>query len=57
MKKTKVSTREAAELLGVCVQRVQAKIKQGHFPGACMCECGRSMLIPRKDLKLVKRRA
>jgi hypothetical protein len=44
------NSREAADLLGVCVQRIHAKIKQGHFPGAHYCECGKGYLIPESDI-------
>ena len=47
----KYSTKEAAEILGVCPQRIAAKLKQGHFPGAHNCECGRSILIPEHDVR------
>jgi len=47
----KFNVREAAAYLGVCVQRIHAKIKQGHFSGAHHCECGNSYLIPETDIK------
>lgn len=47
----KFSAKEAAAFLGVCIQRIHAKIKQGHFPGAHHCECGNSYLIPEVDIK------
>lgn len=47
----KFNVREAAAFLGVCVQRIHAKIRQGHFPGAHNCECGKSYLIPETDVK------
>lgn len=46
----KYSTKEVAKILGVCHQRIFAKIKQGHFPGSHNCECGRSILIPEHDV-------
>ena len=46
----KYSTKEAAAKLGLCQQRILAKIKQGHFPSAHNCECGRSILITETDL-------
>jgi hypothetical protein len=46
----KYSTKEAAKKLGLCPQRILAKIKQGHFPSAHTCECGRSILITETDL-------
>ena len=52
----KFSAREAAKFLGVCVQRIHAKIKQGHFPGAHHCECGKSYLIPESDVKQQSKR-
>lgn len=50
--------REVARILGVCHQRIAAKLKQGHFPNSYMCECGRSTLIPLEDINknLKKRR-
>ncbi len=47
----RVTTKEAAKILGVCAQRIDAKILQGHFPGFSWCECGRSRLIPLEELK------
>ena len=53
----KYSTKEVAKILGVCHQRIFAKLKQGHFPGSHHCECGRSILIPEHDvLKQPKKR-
>lgn len=49
--KKRLTTREAAEKLGVCVQRISAKIQQGHFPGVTNCECGRSIMIPISDIE------
>ena len=46
----KFNVRETAIFLGVCVQRIHAKIKQGHFPGAHHCECGKGYLIPENDI-------
>lgn len=48
--KENLTTREVAEILGVCQQRVQAKLRDGHFPNAFLCPCERTTLIPRKDL-------
>lgn len=45
------TTKQVARLLGVCSQRILAKIKQGHFPGAHTCECGRSLLIPQQEVE------
>jgi len=50
MKKVRLTTAQAAIELDVCVQRVAAKIAQGHFPGAGRCECGRSMMIPAREV-------
>jgi excisionase family DNA binding protein len=55
MKKKKLTTAEAAELLGVCKQRIDAKLKQGHFPNHKRCDCGRSILIPAADIELDRR--
>jgi hypothetical protein len=51
MNKRKVTTVEAAALLDVCQQRIAAKVKQGHFPHHCRCECGRSIMIPVEDIE------
>lgn len=50
MTKKLFTTKEMAELLGLCQQRITAKIRQGHFPNARPCECGRSIMIPESDL-------
>ncbi len=50
-KEKRYTTKEAADYLGLCVQRVVQKTEKGHFPGACWCECTRSRLIPLSDLK------
>ena len=47
------TTKEVAARLGVCDQRVHAKIKQGHFPNHSRCECGRTIMIPEQDLSLI----
>ena len=48
-----LTTEAVAERLGLSVQRIQAKVRQGHFPNHTLCECGRrSTLIPETDLKL-----
>lgn len=44
------TTPEVAKLLGICKQRVHRKLKDGHFPHAALCECGRTTLIPKKDI-------
>lgn len=41
---------EVALMLGVCNQRIGAKLKQGHFPNAELCECGRTTMIPVDDI-------
>ena len=51
----RLTTAEAAVELNVCKQRIDAKIKQGHFPNYGRCECGRTILIPREDVELDKR--
>jgi len=53
--KKKLTIAEAAELLGVCKQRIDAKLKQGHFPNHKRCECCRSILIPAQDIELDRR--
>lgn len=50
MKKPRLTTREAAKRLGVCVQRVASRIKQGHFPNHERCECGMTIMIPESDI-------
>lgn len=55
MTKKKLTIAEAAAVLGVCKQRVDAKIKQGHFPNHATCECGRAILIPSEDVELDRR--
>jgi excisionase family DNA binding protein len=55
MKKKRLTTAEAAAALGVCKQRIDAKIKQGHFPNHTRCECGRAILIPAADVELDRR--
>lgn len=47
----KHTTKEVAKQLGVCEQRIRARIKQGHFPHAKRCDCGQSWLIPERDLQ------
>lgn len=48
----RLTTQQAAKELGVCKQRVFSKLQQGHFPGAGVCECGRTIMIPREDIEL-----
>lgn len=50
MKKNRLTVREAAKALNVCQQRISTKYKSNHFPGAGLCECGRSIMIPRSDI-------
>ena len=42
----RISTREAAEYLGLSKQRVTAKIAAGHFSGVSPCECGLTTMLP-----------
>lgn len=57
-KAQRISTPKAATLLGVCHQRLSALVKQGRFPNAASCECGRSIMIPVTDLQAeINRRA
>lgn len=51
MLKERVTTQEAAKQMGVCKQRITAKLKDGHFPNAGWCECGRSRMIPVADIE------
>ena len=44
------TTKEVAKKLRLCVQRILAKVKQGHFPNSRACECGRSIMIPDTDV-------
>jgi excisionase family DNA binding protein len=48
-----ITTKEAAEKLGVSVKRVQALIQAGRLPAA---RFGNSYAIDEKDLKLVRNR-
>jgi hypothetical protein len=45
-------TTEVAKRLGLCLSRIITKLKEGHFPNHEWCECGRTVLIPERDLKL-----
>jgi predicted DNA-binding transcriptional regulator AlpA len=49
-KEKRLNIPEVAKLTGVCQQRVKAKYKQGHYPHAETCECGRTLLIPVADV-------
>ena len=56
----RLTTREAAEYLGLCKQRIATKILQGHYKNASRCECGMTMLIPlseiNADMQIVNRK-
>lgn len=47
---TYYTIKQTAELLDLSLSRIQAKIKQGHFPGHRFCECGKCILIPIKEV-------
>ena len=47
----RLTTQQVATILGVCRQRVAAKLMQGHFPNAGRCECGHTILIPLSDIE------
>jgi hypothetical protein len=51
----RLTTAQVAKELGVCKQRINAKVKQGHYPNHGRCECGHAILIPRDDVDLDKR--
>ena len=57
MAKKRLTTKEVADWLGVCPQRIAAKLTQGHFPHHEWCECGRSILIPEEDMRRPENRA
>jgi hypothetical protein len=44
--KSRITTAEAAEILGLSVPRVNILVKEGRFLGSSYCECGHSNLIP-----------
>ena len=50
---TSLTTKEAAERLGVTPQRVRALVRGGRLPAE---KFGRDLLIHEEDLKLVKNR-
>lgn len=50
------TTKQAAEILGVCEQRIRAKIKQGHFPNAEKRPIKYEWLIPQSDINKNKLR-
>lgn len=47
---SRLTTKQVSEELGVCVQRITAKLAHGDFPNHSFCECGRSIMIPRQDV-------
>ena len=42
----RMSTSEAAQVIGLSKQRVCAKIAEGHYAGVSRCECGLTTMIP-----------
>lgn len=52
----RLTTGEAAKYLGITIQRVAKKIKQGHFGDVGWCECGKSQLIPFNKIEENKKR-
>ena len=46
----RLSTRKAAEAMGVCKQRIDAKVLNGHFRGVSKCECGLTTMIPESEI-------
>ena len=48
-----ISTKEAAEKLGLSIRRVQALITEGRLPAL---KIGNSYVVNEKDLELVKQR-
>lgn len=47
----RLTVRQTAAILELCVQRILAKVSKGHFEGATPCECGRSIMIPEESVK------
>lgn len=45
-----LSTRSLSLLERLSLRRIQAKIRQGHYPSARRCECGENWLIAEKDI-------
>jgi excisionase family DNA binding protein len=45
-----LSTKEAAELLGVCKQMINAKIARRELAGARRCECGKTDMVPLSEI-------
>lgn len=48
-----LTVKEAALKKKLSTPRINAKIKQGHYPHARKCECGKTWFIPESDLKLI----
>lgn len=46
-----LTTKQVAQIRRVSVRRIQAEIKQGHYPHAKRCECDQAWLIPERDIK------
>jgi hypothetical protein len=46
----RLSTRDAAEYVGLSKQRVSAKIAEGHYKGVSRCECKQTVMIPVSEL-------
>jgi hypothetical protein len=42
----RISTSDAAGIIGLSKQRVCAKIAAGHYSGVSRCECGLTTMIP-----------
>ena len=45
------TVREARAILGVSQQRMNRKLKDGHYPNHRRCECGNATFIPESDLQ------
>lgn len=52
-KELELRTDQVAEKLKKSIRRVQAEIKQGHFPHARQCECKKTWYILESDLALM----
>ena len=50
MSKDRMTTRQTAETSGISMQRVNAKVIAGHYPGHGLCECGQTIMIPVKSV-------
>lgn len=46
----RLTTKQAAAYLGVCKQRINAKIASGHYQGVTRCECGLTTMIPQSEI-------